>query len=77
MPWRVIAFVVLAFAGSTALASCGGSGGGDAANGTATPSSAATTTPTSSPTPDASADRQVARESTLKLEGLPFGVDRG
>lgn len=31
------------------------------------------TTPTSSPTPDASADRQIARESTLRLEDFPSG----
>jgi hypothetical protein len=69
MPWRVIACVVLAFVGSMALTSCGGSGDGDSANGTPT----AATTPASSPTPNAGADRQIARESTLTLEDFPSG----
>ena len=72
MPWRVIAFVGLAFAGSPALTSCGGSGDGGTA-GTATPNSTATTAPASSPTPDASVDRQIARESRLRLEDFPSG----
>jgi hypothetical protein len=67
---RVIALVVLALAASMTIASCGDSDDGGTAK-KSTPSSAATQTPTA--TPDRSADRRIARDSTLKLEDFPSG----